>query len=300
MPTPAAHVRDPSDHWPPQRPSIAFVRACHIGPALAVTAFTSALAWRSGRDRWGLVAVGAAVMAGQAAVGLSNDYLDRDLDRAAGRSDKPIVVGSLSPRVARNGSLAAAVASVPLSLLSGRPAAAVHMGAVAAAMSYNRWLKFSVLSPVPYVLAFGALPSFVSLGSSESTAAPFPITVAAALLGAGAHFINTLPDVDVDQQTGVRGLPQRLGPLTSLVIGAGLLATSTAVVAIAAPTLGAIGAGLVAGTGVCLVGVVVFALTDHPRWAWGTSLVAAATTVGLAVTRGAFDITRPRLRALQR
>jgi len=232
------------------------------------------------------VAVGAAVLTGQAAVGLSNDYLDRERDREAGRSDKPIVAGEISPRAVGVGALAAGALCVPLSLLSGRSAALTHFGAVAAALSYNRWFKSSVLSPVPYAVAFGALPSFVSLGSVARSLAPAPITAAAALLGVGAHFINTLPDVDADEQTGVRGLPQRLGPLPSLVIGAGLLGTSTAVIAVVAPALGTMGAVLVVGTGVCLAGVVAFALTERERWAWGTSLVAAAITVGLAVTCG--------------
>jgi len=251
-----------------------------------VTAFTGALAWRSGRDRAGLLAVGAAVLAGQAAVGLSNDYLDRDRDRAAARSDKPIVAGAISARAVGAGALAAGVACVPLSLLSGRRAALTHLGAVAAAMSYNRWFKFSALSPVPYAIAFGALPSFVALGSVGRALAPAPITAAAAFLGVGAHFINTLPDVDADEQTGVRGLPQRIGPFPSLVIGASLLGTSTAVVAVAAPALGAVGVAFVVGTGVCLAGVVAFALDERARLAWGTSLVAAAATVGLAVTCG--------------
>jgi len=271
---------------PRVRSAVAFARACHVAPALAVTAFTGALAWRSGRDRAGLLAVGAAVLAGQAAVGLSNDYLDRDRDSEAGRSDKPIVAGAISPRAVGVGALVAGAACLPLSLLSGRNAALTHFGAVAAALSYNRWCKFSLLSPVPYAVAFGALPSFVSLGSGGRSLAPAPITVAATLLGVGAHFINTLPDVDADEQTGVSGLPQRLGPLPSLLIGSGLLGASTAVVAVTAPALGALGAALVLGTGVCIAGVVTFALGEHERWAWRTSLVAAAATVGLAVTCG--------------
>jgi len=285
-PTPEPEVRLRHGRALQLRSAAAFARACHVGPALAVTAFTGALAWRSGRDPGGLLAVGAAVLAGQAAVGLSNDYLDRVRDCEAGRSDKPIVAGAISPRAVGAGALAAGAVCVPLSLLSGRSAALTHFGAVAAALSYNRWFKFSVLSPVPYAVAFGALPSFVSFGSVGRSLAPAPITVAAALLGVGAHFINTLPDVAADERTGVRGLPQRLGPLPSLVIGAGLLGTSTAVIAVVAPALGAVGAALVVGTGVCLAGVVAFALTERERWAWGTSLVAAASTVGLAVTCG--------------
>lgn len=231
-----------------------------------------------------MLGVGAAVLAGQAVVGLSNDYLDRDRDREAGRSDKPIVAGAISPGAVGAGALAAGAACIPLSLLSGQRAALTHFGAVAAGVSYNQWFKFSVLSPVPYAVAFGALPSFVSLGSSGHSLAPVSITAAAALLGVGAHFINTLPDVDADKQTGVCGLPQRLGPLMSLVIGAGLLGASTTIVAIVAPGLGAVGTWMVVGTGVSLVGVVGSALTQHASWAWRLSLVAAATTVGLAIS----------------
>ena len=286
MPTPEREARLRQSRAPQLQSAVAFARACHIGPTLAVTAFTGALAWRSGRDRAGLLGVGAAVLAGQAAVGLSNDYLDRHRDREAGRSDKPIVAGAISQRAVGAGALVAGAACLPLSMLSGRSAALTHFGAIAAGLSYNRWFKFSALSPVPYAVAFGALPSFISLGSVAGSLAPAPITIAATLLGVGAHFINTLPDVDADEQTGVRGLPQRLGPIPSLVIGAGLLGASTAVVAVAAPALGAVGAVLVVGTGVCLAGVVALALTERTRWAWGASLVAAATTVGLAVSSG--------------
>lgn len=283
-PPPDIHHRH--GHAAQLRSAAALARACHVGPALAVTAFTSALAWRSGRDRRGLLAVGAAVLAGQAAVGLSNDYLDRGRDRQAGRADKPIVAGVVSARAVGVGALAAGAACVPLSLLSGRSAGLTHLGAVTAALSYNAWFKFSALSAVPYAVAFGALPSFVSLGSIARSLAPPSMTTAAALLGVGAHFINTLPDVDADEQTGVRGLPQRIGPIPSLVIGSGLLGASTAIVAVTAPALGAVGAALVIGTGVCLAGVAAFALTERARLAWGASLVAAATTVGLAVTCG--------------
>ena len=38
----------------------------------------------------------------------------------------------------------------------------------------------------------------------------WPITVAAALIGLGAHFANVLPDLAGDRATGVVGLPQRV------------------------------------------------------------------------------------------
>ena len=83
---------------------------------------------------------------------------------------------------------------------------------MAAAWAYNLGLKSTWLSPLPYALAFGLLPAFVTLGLAGH---PWPrpaVTAVAALLGVGAHLLNTIPDHDADLRTGVRGLPQRIGP----------------------------------------------------------------------------------------
>ena len=49
-----------------------------------------------------------------------NDYLDRDRDVRVARTDKPVVAGGLAPATLRTATVVAAVAVVPLSLLSGR------------------------------------------------------------------------------------------------------------------------------------------------------------------------------------
>ena len=53
---------------------------------------------------------------------------------------------------------------------------------------------------------------------AEVWIAPVWITAAGALLGAGAHFANVLPDLEDDARTGVRGLPHRIGRVGSLVL----------------------------------------------------------------------------------
>ena len=64
--------------------------------------------------------VALAVLAGQLSVGWSNDYLDRERDRAAGRTDKPVAAGELSPTLVRDGARwSRSALCVPLSLLSG-------------------------------------------------------------------------------------------------------------------------------------------------------------------------------------
>jgi len=146
----------------PHRSIVGLVRACHFQPTLAVTAVTTGLAALAGRSAWGCVAVAAAVLAGQLSTGWSNDWFDAPRDRAAGRTDKPIVAGDVSVGTVRAAACTALVAAVPLSLLSGWRAAGAHLVAIASAWAYNLGLKATVVSPVPYALSFGLLPAFVA------------------------------------------------------------------------------------------------------------------------------------------
>jgi 4-hydroxybenzoate polyprenyltransferase len=45
-----------------------------------------------------------------------------------------------------------------------------------------------------------------------------------ALWGMAAHFINVIKDMDQDQQSGINGLPQRLGKRRSIVAAVVLIA----------------------------------------------------------------------------
>ena len=259
--------------------------ACHIQPTLAVTAFTTVLAAASGRRRKSL-AVGAAVLSGQLAVGWSNDYWDRFIDARAGRSEKPIVAGHVSADLVRSCAVAAGAACVPLSLLNGRRAAVGHLAAVGAGLAYNARLKHTSLSVAPYLVAFGALPAFVGLSSGQRRLPPAHTMVAAALLGAGAHFINGLADVEADEITGVRGLPQRLGPVRALPVGAALLTASTVVIAAFGPRpTNSLQRTLIATNVAAVAAVIGASRTGRPRVAWSMSLSAAASTVGLYVTQ---------------
>lgn len=230
--------------------------------------------------------MGSAVLAGQLCVGWSNDFIDRDRDRTANRLDKPIVAGDVSARTVRNAAVAAAILCVPLSLMSGRRAGAVHLGALAAGLAYNARLKATVFSVVPYVAAFGALPGFVSLGGAVPRRPAHAASIAAALMGAGAHFVNALPDLEADEATGVVGLPHRLGETGSVLTGAALLGTAAAVVAGAghAP-LGVTSRNLAIGAEACVLGVLVAAATSRKRLAWTLSLATAASTVALYLSR---------------
>jgi 4-hydroxybenzoate polyprenyltransferase len=258
------------------------VRACHPEPTAAVTALAAALAASVGASPW---KVGAAFLSGQLSVGWSNDWVDAARDLAVGRRDKPVVQG-LPVATVRAAALGALVACVPLSLLMGVWPGAAHLVAVAAAWQYNAHLKASVWSFAPYALAFGLVPSVVTLGLHGHPAAPWWATGAGALLGLGAHGANVLPDLEDDLTTGVRGLPQRLGrPATSLLSGLAL---------VGATVLLAVGPGTTAlGVVAVVLSVLVFgaglAAGRRPgsRAAFLSVLVVAALDVGLLLLRGA-------------
>jgi heme o synthase len=198
-----------------------------------VTAVTAGLAASAGRSAWGVVAAALAVLAGQLSVGWCNDYVDRDRDALAGRRDKPVARGDVSAGSVRMAALIALAAVPLLSLLSGWRAAIVHCVAVAMAWAYDLGLKATALSVVPYAIAFGLLPVFVVLGLPGAPLPPWWAPLAGALLGAGAHFANALPDLADDLATGVRGLPQRLGAKISQLLSIVLLLSASVVLALA-------------------------------------------------------------------
>jgi protoheme IX farnesyltransferase len=253
---------------------------------VAVTAIATTLALSVGRGS-GSVWVGLAALSGQLSVGWNNDYLDRDRDRLAGRTDKPIVAGRVTARTVGVAAVVAGVLCVPLSMMSGWRAGSIHLAAVAVAWAYNGWLQGTVASVVPYTLAFGVLPAFVTLGLPGHAWPPAWATCAAGLMGTGAHFVNTLPDLGGDAATGLRGLSHRIGPGVSLFLAALLMASATAVLAVAPPGgPGPLGWALLAAASVAVVAVVVAGLTGYLRTAWSLTLGAAVLNVAVLVARG--------------
>lgn len=214
---------------------LALLRACHPEPTIAVTAMITALAVTAGRDARGVLLVAAAVLTGQLSIGWLNDALDAGRDAAVGRADKPVATGAVSVRTVGAASAVAAVVCVPLSFASGAPAGAVHLVAVAAGWAYDLGLKATRWSVLPYVVCFGLLPVFVVLGLPGTPVPPWWLPTAGAMLGAGAHFANVLPDLDDDAATGVRGLPHRIGAAGSRAAAGLLLLAATVVLAVAAP-----------------------------------------------------------------
>lgn len=265
---------------------LALARSCHPEPTAAVTLLVTALAVTSGRSAAGVVLVALAVLTGQLSIGWLNDALDAGRDAAVGRTDKPVVAGAVSARAVRGAALVAAVVCVPLSLASGLVAGGVHLVAVAAGWAYDLGLKSTRWSVLPYVVCFGLLPAFVVLGLPGAPLPPWWLAAGGALLGAGAHFANVLPDLDDDAVTGVRGLPHRLGAAGSRVAAAGLMLAATVVLALGAPVPPRLAVSMPAVAAVILAAGLWAGRVPGSRAPFRAVLVVAAIAVGLLVAAG--------------
>jgi 4-hydroxybenzoate polyprenyltransferase len=178
----------------------------------------------------------AAVLCGQLSVGWSNDAIDAPTDTRAARQDKPIATGAISRTTVAWCAAVALGLDVPLSLALGWRAGSAHLIAVALAWSYNLGLKRTIVSVLPYTIAFGLLPVVVAALLPGAPAPRLVLVVAGGACGVAAHFANTVGDAAEDAMTGVRGLPQRVGPAASTVIAGAFIALAVVLVLIAAGT----------------------------------------------------------------
>ncbi len=263
---------------------VGLLRACHPEPTIAVTAVVSAFALAAGRGA-GTLWVLAAILAGQLSVGWSNDVVDRRRDVAAGRTDKPVAAGLVPARTVAVAAGLALVAVVPLSFASGWRAAPAHLVGVVAAWSYNFGMKATPLSPLPYAVAFGALPAFVLLGLPDPQWPPWWMVAAGALLGLGAHFANVVPDIDDDIQQHVVGLPHRIGASAS-VVTAGVLLLAASVVLAFGPGADPLGVAAIVVTAGLLAGAALAGRQPGSRWVFRAAMAIAVVDVALLIARG--------------
>jgi len=164
------------------------------------------------------------VLLGQLSVGWCNDAHDAEHDVAADRQKKPVVRGMVDARTLRSAAVGALVSSVVLSVaLLGPVAGGWHVAAVLAAWGYNLWLKDTPASPVPYAVAFAAIPVVVSTLVDPSAPVRASWVGVGALVGVAVHLANTAPDVESDRSVGRGGLACTLGAPTSRLLSVALL-----------------------------------------------------------------------------
>jgi 4-hydroxybenzoate polyprenyltransferase len=188
----------------------ALIITSHPGPSLAITALTTLLAAEAASRGIGPVLTAPALLAGQLSIGWSNDACDAARDAAAGRTDKPLARGDISRRAVWIAAAVSAALGLGLALAISPLTAALYVLVVAPGWAYNLGLKATLVSGVMYLLGFGPLPAYAASTLPGHPMPRWPVTLAAGLLGLGAHFANVLPDLAADKRVGVGGLPQRV------------------------------------------------------------------------------------------
>jgi 4-hydroxybenzoate polyprenyltransferase len=199
------------------------VKASHFGPTLIV----SAIAFGFGTYYWWegpAYVIAFTVATGQLVVGWSNDLYDFRDDLAHGRTNKPLVSGLITKQYLQKWLRFMVPFSFLANLLGplGIKGGLVYMLGVAFGVAYNFYFKFSPFSPLPYAVAFAALPSSIAI--SKGITPPVWMLLGGSIFGMAAHFINVIKDMEQDQVSGIQGLPQRLGAKRSVVIAITLIA----------------------------------------------------------------------------
>lgn len=213
-----------------------------------MTVLAAVVAAAVGHPVWLVALVALTVVAGQLSIGLANDWIDADRDRAVGRRDKPVARGLIAVGTVRTAAYVTVGIAVVLSLFLGPVAAVAHLVLVAAGWAYDAGLKRSVWSVAPFIVAFGLLPVVSVAAGPEGQWPTWWAIATGAVFGIAIHCTNVLPDLVDDAATGVRGFPHRLG-----LRGAGIAAFASLVVA-AALVLGGqvLGDDPVRGVGIVL------------------------------------------------
>ncbi len=266
--------------------AVALVRSAHPGPTIAVTVVSVALGWGAALEPWRIALVGCAFLANQLSVGLSNDWLDAERDRAVGRTDKPVALNQIAPSTVRAAAFTCAAIAVALTVPLGWLATIAHVVFIASAWTYNLGLKKTVFSVLPYVVSFGILPAVVTLSHAPPMfTAPWALCVGA-VLGIAAHFANVLPDLEDDRATGVRGLPHRIGRAAVGFTTYLLLAIATVIAFFGAGALAlpvapwALGLNLA----ICVLGTLIAGRAT--RWHFRLIMIAALVLVAMLAFAG--------------
>jgi 4-hydroxybenzoate polyprenyltransferase len=196
---------------------LGLLKASHFGPTVLVVAITYVLS-RTQFSASDSLFIAFAILLGQFVVGWSNDLIDFPRDKAAMRVKKPLVAGTITEATLRTSIGVALLGALIVSLLSplGISGTAIHFLGLLSATAYNLKLKSTLLSVVPYMVSFGALPWAIYIAAG--TKPPMWMVLGFILISSAFHFLNVLKDLESDIAQGVLGLPQVLGRKKSIII----------------------------------------------------------------------------------
>jgi 4-hydroxybenzoate polyprenyltransferase len=278
---------DKPSHLPPSGMRLfRTARIIHPFPTLLNVAATAALAFVAARGApdAGVVARMLALMfCAQSAIGIVNDYCDRDLD-AATKSWKPVAAGLISPAAALMLAAILIFITTGIGVSLGPASVGLALLGLASGLIYDAKLKRSLLSPLPYMVGITTLPLWVWVTVGEWDDALWWLLPLGALIGFSLHLANTVPDIDGDAAQGVRGLAHRLGAQRSMHAGWASFGGALALSALLIPLLDydlRVYVPAIAAGGLCLVASML--LYFRRRDAWSLQFGFGALGVGAAI-----------------
>jgi 4-hydroxybenzoate polyprenyltransferase len=194
---------------------LGLIKASHPLPLTLVVSLTVLIGLVSNDDDGDvnvrrLAFVAAAMLFSQLAIGWTNDYVDRDRDRAF-QPSKPVASGLVPVGWLPPLSVVAIVASFAAGAALGLSPLAFLAGGTAAGLAYDFWFKDTRLSWLPYVVAFALLPPFVWSALDVYDGDYWSLYVVGLPLAIAAHLANTIPDIEADAASGRHNLAVLLG-----------------------------------------------------------------------------------------
>jgi 4-hydroxybenzoate polyprenyltransferase len=198
---------------------VGFWKLAHIEPIVliltAVTLFAVRATWP--HPPWATILL---LLAGQAAmqfsIGILNDYCDRDLD-AAGRRNKPIVLGLVLPHEALLAGLFMIVVMLVILLPLNHFALLAAIGYLMLGQLYNLGLKSTPVSGILFALAMPLLPLYAFAGVGRIPSMVIWFVPVGALLGVALNLANALPDVEEDAASHANTLAVTVGVKGSFI-----------------------------------------------------------------------------------
>jgi 4-hydroxybenzoate polyprenyltransferase len=226
-----------------------------------------------------------AVAGSQLFTGATNDLVDAERDRVAGRQEKPLIAGAVTPNVALWIASAGLGLQLVASLALGTLPLLLGLAAAFSAAVYNLALSRTPLSPIPYLVSFGILPLWIAAGVGVELERVLPAVPLAAAFAVAAHLANTLRDFDTDTSTGSRSLAQVIGRRNTHLLAVGCAAAVGLGVGVALILGGRMG-GASLGLGAIGLAAVAFG-ARRDQWLLSALLVAAVTwTAAWALSTG--------------
>lgn len=192
------------------------LRAAHPRQAVVTALAVGVAAALAGRPPRELVLVVGTVLVGQSCLGFFNDLIDRKRDARHAAVGKPVADGRLDPGTLWFSLAIGLFLVVPLSIANGVYAGSAYLlSLLAAVLGSWIWVRKRFLSWVPWAASFGLLPAFLSYGGwgGQDNGSPpeISVTVLAAALGVGVHFLRALWGLVPDNADGWTYLPLKLG-----------------------------------------------------------------------------------------